>query len=110
MKKEAAEQLASGKEELVLLAGEEPSEPKYIALKAAFTGFEMGVNPVKALFLAREARDLTNRAYENGENCFLCLSVRANQLRFTPTLFGGSVKSAIPLYISLIEYFEEQKI
>ncbi len=105
-KKEGGRVLHSANENLVILLTDSPEKPDYIALKAAFLGFEMGINPIKSLYLASRAKELTNKAYSLDNNSALCISVKANQQNFTPGIFGGSTEASIPYYKMLIRKFE----
>jgi tetratricopeptide (TPR) repeat protein len=106
LKEESAEELKKARINLDRLLIKNPGNPTYIAIKAAFTGFEMGVNPLKAIFLANEARKLTNLAYNTDSLNCVCISVKASQLHFTPPLFGGNINRAITYYLKLISIYE----
>jgi len=111
-KKKGRETLSKANDNLEVLLAAEPTRADLIALKAAFTGFEMGFNPAKALYLASRAKGLTERAYNADSDNIVCLSVKANQLNFTPSIFGGSITEAIPYYKLIIDKYdsgEEQK-
>lgn len=109
-KKEGSRMLRKANSNLNILLVEAPQEPELIALNAAFTGFEMGINPWKAVYLASKSRKLSNHAYEMDHECLMCLSVKANRLNLLPVLFGGSPEESIPVYQHIISLYESGEI
>jgi len=111
-KEEGRSVLISANNNLQILMSYYPERADLIALKAAFTGFEMGFNPLKAIFLASRAKELTGNAYNMDKDNIICISVKANQLNFTPPIFGGSTEESIPYYNMIISKYnsgEENK-
>lgn len=109
-KKEVSAELKEARKNLAILRESDPGNPGFIALEAAFYGFEMGINPLNGIFLAGEAKKLTNKAYDNDPDCLICISVKANQLNFTPAIFGGSTEESIPYYKKIIGIYESGRV
>lgn len=105
-RKEVAAQLELARKNLEILKKNQPGLPRHKALEAAFTGFEISISPLRAIVLAGEAKRLTEEAYNDDPDCLLCISVMANQLNFTPAVFGGSTSGSIPYYKKIIEAYE----
>jgi len=105
-KKEVSAELEEARKNLEVLREADPNNPEADALEAAFNGFEMVINPFRGIFLAAEAKELTDKAYEDDPGCLTCISVKANQLNFTPAIFGGSTEEAIPFYKEVISLYE----
>jgi tetratricopeptide (TPR) repeat protein len=81
-------------------------QAEILALKASLIAYEMNFYPLKMMKLGARAIDFTNRAYESDPENLMALSCKANQLNFTPKLFGGSPKDAIPIYKKIIKLYE----
>ena len=79
-----------------------------IALEASFVAYEMNFYKFKMMKLGPKAVELTNRAYESDPNNLMALACKANQLNFTPRMFGGSPPDAVPLYKKIIKLYETQ--
>lgn len=77
-----------------------------LALRASLVAYEMNLYTLRMMKLGPLAIDLTNRAYEADPENLMALTCKANQLNFTPKLFGGSPKDAIPLYKKIIKLYE----
>lgn len=78
----------------------------YMAIDASFVAFELNFYPLKMMSLASKAVELTDKAYALDHNNFMALACKANQLNFTPKMFGGSPEEAIPLYKKIISLYE----
>ncbi|MDX2413573.1 MAG: hypothetical protein QNK33_00145 [Bacteroidales bacterium] len=77
-----------------------------IALEASFVAYELNFYKFKMMRLGPKAVELTNRAYELDPNNLMALACKANQLNFTPKIFGGSPPDAIPLFKKIIKLYE----
>ena len=81
-----------------------------IALRATFLAFELNLYPLKMMKIGPKAVKLTDKAYEMDRNNLMALLCKANQLNFTPSMFGGSTEKAIPLYLEIIELFDNKTV
>ena len=105
--KKASELLSLANERCDTLLSAYPEDPEYIGLKAALLAFEMNVRPFRMPKLGPESIRLTDMAYGLDPDNIMALSCKANQLNFSPRMFGGDPDMAIPLYLKLINRFEE---
>lgn len=83
-----------------------PDDPGGLAIKAAFMVFEASLFPAKMISNGSESVKLSEKAYFLDKDKLLTLTGRANQLRFTPAIFGGSIDESIPLYKKIISYYD----
>lgn len=109
-KKEASSELDKARENLKILKEFEPDNATLIAVEAAFYGYEMTLSPLKALYLGREAKVLTDIAYSSDPNSLMCLSVKANMLQFSPPIFGGSVAESIEYYNRIDDLYNSEAV
>ena len=110
LKREASEELQKGRETLAILKQNDPDNPELIAIEAAFAGFDIVINPIRAIFLAGEAKRLTDEAYNKDPDGLISISVKANQLQFTPSAFGGSVNESLEYYKRIIEQYDSGNV
>lgn len=81
-------------------------EADHLAIQASLAAFDLNLYPHKMMKLVPRALELTDRAYEADKNNYMALACKANQLNFTPRIFGGSPEEAIPLYKKIINLYE----
>ena len=82
-------------------------DPGALAIKAAFMVFEANLVPAKMLSNGAESIKISERAYLLDSENLLALTGKANQLRFTPVIFGGSIDKSIPLYERIISNYDK---
>lgn len=83
-----------------------PDDPGALAIRASFVAFEINFKPTKLLSQGGEAVRLINAAYEVDNNNLMVLHGKANQLRFSPGIFGGSIDEAISMYQKIIDKYD----
>ncbi len=75
--------------------------------KAAFIGYEIGINNYKAPFIGKKSYGYVNNSIHlNPENYFAYLQ-KANIEFFMPAVFGGSKQKAINNYLKALSLYEE---
>jgi tetratricopeptide (TPR) repeat protein len=83
-----------------------PDDPKAYSLKGAFYGFRVGLEPLKAPFHGRKSADANEKAIVLGPEEPRAWLEKANIEFYKPAIFGGSKKSAVPLYEKAVRLFE----
>ncbi|MGD9992429.1 MAG: tetratricopeptide repeat protein [Salinivirgaceae bacterium] len=109
-KKEQAEAtLKSGSYYLELLNNSKPNNQSYQALKGAFIGFELGLNPWKAPFIGPESQTIINDALKKAPNNPQTNFEYANLLFWSPKWVGGDKQKALSYYKKTISLLEQNK-
>ena len=87
-----------------------PHNARLNAMRGAFLGFEIGLNPLKAPFIGLESLDYIDKALmADNQNPYAWLE-KANSLYYAPLLIGNSQKKAFEAYQKSISLFEKQQI
>lgn len=110
MKNRAGDLLIDATDHLESLRIYYPGSRELTGMEAAFAGFELSIYPLKAIFLASKAKSLTEEAYVEGTTNIMCISVRANQLNFTPLAFGGDPVEAEGYYLRIIDLYDREVV
>jgi tetratricopeptide (TPR) repeat protein len=105
----AAKSLQSGTHYLNLLAGSKPNNQTYQALKGAFIGFELGLNPWKAPFIGPESQTIINNAIKKAPNNPQTNFEYANLLFWSPKWAGGDKQKALQYYKKTIDLLEQNQ-
>ncbi len=100
------EMLLSAYENIEMMENDWWGEADLLAIQASMAAFELNLYPHKMMKLVPRALELTDLAYESDKNNYMALACKANQLNFTPRMFGGSPTDAIPLYRKIITLYE----
>ncbi|MGE4288048.1 MAG: hypothetical protein AB7E36_05115 [Salinivirgaceae bacterium] len=105
----AAKNLQSGTYYLNLLVGSKPNNQTYQALKGAFIGFELGLNPWKAPFIGPESQTIINNAIKKAPNNPQTNFEYANLLFWSPKWVGGDKQKALIYYKKTIDLLEQKQ-
>jgi tetratricopeptide (TPR) repeat protein len=105
----AAKSLQSGTHYLNLLAGSKPNNQTYQALKGAFIGFELGLNPWTAPFIGPESQTIINNAIKKAPNNPQTNFEYANLLFWSPKWAGGDKQKALQYYKKTIDLLEQNQ-
>ncbi|PKP11646.1 MAG: hypothetical protein CVU09_02100 [Bacteroidetes bacterium HGW-Bacteroidetes-4] len=105
----AAKSLQSGTHYLNILAGNKPNNQTYQALKGAFIGFELGLNPWKAPFIGPESQTTINNAIKKAPNNPQTNFEYANLLFWSPKWVGGDKQKALIYYRKTIVLLEQEQ-
>lgn len=108
-KEQAATALKSGTHYLELLTGSKPNNQTYQALRGAFIGFELGLNPWKAPFIGPESQTIINDALKKAPNNPQTNFEYANLLFWSPKWVGGDKQKALFYYKKTISLLEQNK-
>ncbi len=85
-----------------------PDEATARAYKAAFIGFTIAINPLKAPFLGQQSLDEISAALEIDPDNIQARIEHANALYYRPAFFGGDKKAAANCYEHAVLLLEEQ--
>lgn len=105
----AATTLKTGTQYLELLSTSKPKNQTYQALRGAFIGFELGINPWKAPFIGPESQTIINDALKKAPDNPKTNFEYANMLFWTPKWVGGDKQKALLYYKKTIELLEQNK-
>lgn len=105
-KKEAAIYLERASEHMALLIEKGHGDARVYAMKGAFHGFNVMLEPQKAPSLGRMAMEASERAMELNPTEAQVWLEKANMDYYRPAIFGGSKRRAVPLYEKAIDLFE----
>ncbi|QIA09022.1 tetratricopeptide repeat protein [Draconibacterium halophilum] len=78
------------------------------AYKAAFWGFKIGIQPIKAPFYGRRCIKRVNEALELNNDLAFAHVQYGNTYFYMPAVFGGSKKVAIEHFLLAIEQMEKK--
>lgn len=106
LKDKGKEMLLSAYENLEMMENDWWGEADLLAIQASMAAFDLNLYPQKMMKLVPRALELTDQAYEADSNNYMAVACKANQLNFTPKMFGGSPTDAIPLYRKIIKLYE----
>jgi len=76
------------------------------AYKAAFIGFEIGINPYKAPLIGKKSQSYANKAIEIDPNNYFAYLQLANIYYYAPAIAGGSKVKAIDYYLKALNIIE----
>lgn len=105
-KKKAAVYVTKGDVIIDRILAKTPQDALFTAYKAAFLGFKIGLNNLKAMTLGMKSADLSKVAFLKDSLNAQVVTERANVLYYSPSFVGGNKTEAMRLYkraISLIE-------
>ncbi|NCC45817.1 MAG: hypothetical protein EOM16_02120 [Bacteroidia bacterium] len=106
-KKRAAVYVAKGDAIIESVLSSDPDNALFLAYKAAFMGFKIGINNLRAMTLGMKSADLSSRAFYLDSANAQVVSERANVLFYSPSFAGGNKKEAMRLYGKAIELIEK---
>lgn len=86
-----------------------PDDAKLHAYKAAFYGFKIGLNPLKAPILGIKSIESVEKAYAIDPTSPQVLLEKANIKYYSPSFYGGSKTEALILYLKAARQLELQK-
>ncbi|MBN1926553.1 MAG: tetratricopeptide repeat protein [Prolixibacteraceae bacterium] len=107
-KQSAREQLAIYKEHVEQRLEENPRDATALAFRAAYIGFSIWINPLKALYLGGESQYYVEESLKYNNNEPMPLFELGNTLFFRPRLFGGNKEKAIELYKEVTEIYKNE--
>ncbi|WP_347838215.1 tetratricopeptide repeat protein [uncultured Draconibacterium sp.] len=93
---------------LDILEEKSNNAPLIHAYKAAFYGFKIGINPIKAPVLGRQCVKHVNRALELNPKLPFAHIQYGNTYFYMPAVFGGSKKVAIEHFLMAIKLMEKE--
>lgn len=105
-KKRALGYVSKGDAIIDELLSRTPQDALFTAYKAAFMGFKIGINNLKAMTLGMKSSELSKIAFLKDSLNAQVVTERANVLYYSPSFVGGNKTEAMRLYkraISLIE-------
>ncbi len=106
---EANKYLKKAEKMVDILEDKDYQESTLLAYKAAFIGFEIGMNPVKAPFIGMRSLSYAEESEKlDAENYFTYLQL-GNIDFYMPKVFGGSKTEAIAHYLTSLELIEKDK-
>ncbi len=105
-KKEAAIYLEKASKHMALLIEQGHGDARVYAMKGAFHGFNVMLEPIKAPSLGKMAMEASERAMELDPNEAQVWLEKANMDYYRPAIFGGSKRRAVPLYVKAVRLFE----
>lgn len=108
-KEKAAFWLEKGEKHLEELFEYNNNSAEYWAVKGAFIGFSIGINPLKAPFLGSKSSECLDKALMLEPNSPRAWLEKANSLFYAPEAFGGNKKQAIKDYELAISLFEKDE-
>lgn len=76
------------------------------AYKAAFVGFEVGINPYKAPLIGMKSQSYANKAIEIDPNNYFAYLQLANIYYYAPAIVGGSKSKAMDYYLKALNIME----
>lgn len=79
------------------------------AYRAAFYGFRIGLNTIKAPFLGPKSMDYAKLALQQDRNNWFAYLQYGNIQYYTPSIFGGSKTDAINSYLIAKELMEKDR-
>ena len=91
---------------LHLLLEHKLDNPRVYCLQGAFYGFGVFLEPTKAVKNKRRSVEANRRALKLGPQEPQAWMEAANIKYFTPAIFGGSKKGAVPLYEKAVRLYE----
>lgn len=104
--KEARKYLDLARKNLNMLISNKFALSMAYGYKAAFIGYEIGIDNYKAPFIGSKSYDYVADAFEyNPDNYFAYLQ-KANIEFFMPAIFGGSKQKAIENYLKALAVYE----
>jgi tetratricopeptide (TPR) repeat protein len=77
------------------------------ALKGVLYGYEIYLSQFKAVYLGARSTENLDKALELDSDCFSCKIEKANQLYYTPSMFGGNKSDALELYVEAVSYYNK---
>jgi tetratricopeptide (TPR) repeat protein len=86
-----------------------PSKAEIYSLKGALYGFEIGLNPVKAIDYGIKSIKSINRAVELDNDNARVLMELGNLKYYTPKILGGGLKKAIYYHEKSVSMFESSE-
>ena len=98
-KAEAEQVLLSARKNISLLEKYPQYQTLVYSYKSAFIGFEIGISPYKAPFLASQIQDFINEAFAHDSSNYRAHLEYANIQFYTPKIFGGSKSTALKHYL-----------
>ncbi|MDP3437667.1 MAG: hypothetical protein Q8S04_10525 [Bacteroidales bacterium] len=84
-----------------------PQSATWLAYKAAFKGFRIGISNFKAITLGIQSMNLAKKAYSIDPSNVQALTERGNVLYYSPSMVGGDKKEGISYYEKAIEQIEK---
>ncbi len=103
---EAREYLHKAEANLDRLEKINPNSAELFGYKAAFVGYRIGLNPVKAPLIGHRSTDFANKAIALDPNCPLGYIQLANSQYYRPAAVGGSKTNGIANYRKALKIME----
>lgn len=97
-KKSASAYVAKGESIIAELLAKESGNANATAYQAAFLGFRIGINNLRAMTLGMKSADLSKAAYLKDSLDPQVVTERANVLYYSPSFAGGDKQEAMRLY------------
>lgn len=97
-KKSASAYVAKGESIIAELLAKESGNANATAYQAAFLGFRIGINNLRAMTLGMKSADLSKAAYLKDSLDPQVMTERANVLYYSPSFAGGDKQEAMRLY------------
>lgn len=108
-KQAAKTELIQAQKNMDKLINKQPYNPKYQALKGAFLGFELGIQPWKAMIIGPESQQWIEKALLQNSKIPQANFEYANMKFWAPALVGGNKEVALSYYLKTINLLEQQK-
>lgn len=102
-KKNAKEYIKRFDERLLRLAQTNENPGLLLAYRAAYYGFEIGLNELKAPFLGKESLKAAEKSVKTDPDNWLGFVLLGNIDFYKPLVFGGSKKEALKYYLKAEE-------
>mgnify|MGYP000922279318 CR=1 FL=1 len=109
-KKRASAFVAKGESIIAELLAKEPGNANTTAYQAAFLGFRIGINNLRAMTLGMKSADLSKAAYLKDSLDPQVVTERANVLYYSPSFAGGNKQEAMRLYQKAVLLLEQEKL
>ena len=99
--------IPAGEKYIAEILKENKHNPTVHSYKAAFLGFQISINKLKAFSLGAESSDNLNFALKNDPNNIQALVDKGNSLFHLPGIFGGDKDEAMKLYLKAMKLMEQ---
>ena len=107
--KQAMEYIKKGEILIESILDKEPENATFIAYKAAFKGFRIGISNFKAIYLGVQSLNHAKKAMALEPENFRVLIEMGNVLYYSPSFAGGDKQKGLELYEKAVYKIEKSK-
>lgn len=107
-KKKALGYISKGDAIIDEILSQNPKDALFTAYRAAFMGFKIGLNNLKAMTLGMKSAQLSKDAFLKDSLNAQVVTERANVLYYSPSFAGGDKKEAMRLYKKAVGLLEQK--